>query len=107
MRPKFLNNTNDANTNQINFCPKVSNTSMGTDTDTQFLMSSDSGSKVQVQQAFSRERVAMLESFSSLCGLGWREGEAGEADEKAERHRDDVERRRCHDKDEPGKDSVL
>ena len=56
MRPKFLNNTNDANTNQINFCPKVSNTSMGTDTDTQFLMSSDSGSKVQVQQAFFRER---------------------------------------------------
>ena len=82
---------------------------MGTDTDTQFLMSSDSGSKVQVQQAFSRERerFAMLESLSSLCGLGWREGEAGEADEKAERHRDDVERRRCHDKDESGKDFVL
>ena len=49
----------------------------------------------------------MLESLSSLCGLGWREGEAGEADEKAERHRDDVERRRCHDKDESGKDFVL
>ena len=49
----------------------------------------------------------MFKSLSSLCGLGWREGEAGEADEKAERHRDDVERRRCHDKDEPGKDSVL
>lgn len=28
---------------------QVSNTSMGTDTDTQFLMSSDSGSKVQVR----------------------------------------------------------
>ena len=106
---------------------------MGTDTDTQFLMSSDSGSKVQVQQAFFferesqcskvflhcgskvqaqqaffvKERFAMFKSLSSLCGLGWREGEAGEADEKAERHRDDVERRRCHDKDEPGKDSVL
>ena len=107
MRPKFLNNTNDANTNQINFCPKVSNTSMGTDTDTQFLMSSDSGSKVQVQQAFFRERVAMFKSLSSLWGLGWREGEAGEADEKAECHRDDVERRCCHDKDGPGKDSKL
>ena len=56
---------------------------------------------------FERERVAMFESFSSLCGLGWREREAGEADEKAERHRDDVERRRCHDKDWPGKDSEL
>ena len=80
---------------------------MGTDTDTQFLMSSDSGSKVQVQQAFFRERVAMSKSLSSLWGLGWREGEAGEADEKAERHRDDVERRRCHDKDGPGKDFEL
>ena len=29
---------------------QVSNTSMGTDTDTQFLMSSDSGSKVQVRR---------------------------------------------------------
>ena len=81
---------------------------MGTDTDTQFLMSSDSGSKVQVQQAFFvKERVAMSKSLSSLWGLGWREGEAGEADEKAERHRDDVERRRCHDKDGPGKDFEL
>ena len=79
---------------------------MGTDTDTRFLMSSDSGSKVQVQQAFFvKERVAIFESLSSLWGLGWREGEAGEADEKAERHRDDVERRCCHDKDGPGKDS--
>ena len=78
---------------------------MGTDTDTQFLMSSDSGSKVQVQQ--EREKVAMFESLSPMCGLGWREGEAGKADEKAERHRDDVERRRCHDKDWPGKDFVL
>ena len=66
------------------------------------------GSKVQAQQAFFvKERFAMFKSLSSLCGLGWREGEAGEADEKAERHRDDVERRRCHDKDRPGKDSKL
>ena len=50
----------------------------------------------------------MFESLSSLCGfIGWREGEAGEADEKAERHRDDVERRRCHGEDGPGKDSKL
>ena len=49
----------------------------------------------------------MFEIFSSLWGLGWREGEAGEADEKAERHRDDVERRRCHGEDWPGKDSEL
>ena len=89
------------------FVLKVSNTSMGTDTDTQFLMSSDSGSKVQVQQAINRERVAMFKSFSSLCGSGWREGEAGKADEKAERHRDDVERRCCFDKDGPGKGSEL
>ena len=81
---------------------------MGTDTDTQFLMSSDSGSKVQVQQAFFREKESRnVRKFSSLCGLGWREGEAGEADEKAERHRDDVERRRCHGEDGPGKDSKL
>ena len=49
----------------------------------------------------------MFEIFSSLWGLGWREREAGEADEKAERHRDDVERRRYNNKDWPGKDSVL
>ena len=49
----------------------------------------------------------MFKSLSSLCGLGWREGEAGEADEKAERHRDDVERRRYNNKDWPGKDSEL
>ena len=49
MRPKFLNNTNDTMIQiKSTFVLKVSNTSMGTDTDTQFLMSSDSGSKVQV-----------------------------------------------------------
>ena len=80
---------------------------MGTDTDTQFLMSSDSGSKVQVQQAFFRERESQCSKVFLHCELGWREREAGEADEKAERHRDDVERRRCHDKDGPGKDFEL
>ena len=71
---------------------------MGTDTDTQFLMSSDSGSKVQVgrEKRFSVERNR----------AGWGEGEADKADEESERDRKRGDERSCN-KAWSGKSSML
>ena len=61
---------------------------MGTDTDTQFLMSSDSGSKVQV----GRSKI-----FSVECRrVGWREREAGKVDEETERNGERGDERSCN-----------